>query len=183
MQNSFDEAVNFVFLNEGLYADNPSDPGGATKYGISSRFLRALPIERLRKYAIFDDEFNIETLSVEQARMIYREEFWNAAPFDKIGNQRICNYVFDCAVHHGLANGVKILQRAMWAATGMYGLVHDDGILGSITLRRLQPILSTTWQRNCLLGALPAERAGFCRAVAMGKGEFLHGWLERCYRV
>jgi len=38
----FEDALPTVLRHEGLYSEDPADPGGATNYGISLRFLRQL---------------------------------------------------------------------------------------------------------------------------------------------
>ncbi len=190
MLSNFDDAVALVLANEGGYADSPNDAGGATNYGISIRFLRDLPGDRLRYYGILGDlgTFGTDTvrdLTLEQARLIYHGEFWDKAMFDHIENQRVCNYVFDMAVHHGIAQAVRILQRATWAATGMYGAIHDDGILGYRTINQVMILLSDKYLACALKASLQAERAGFCRLlveIRPANKEFLNEWLDRCYR-
>lgn len=36
----FEDFVKVILKHEGGYVDHPNDPGGATKYGISLRFLQ-----------------------------------------------------------------------------------------------------------------------------------------------
>ena len=151
----------------------------------TGRFLRELPVEHLRKYGIFKSgdlitAQDIQSITRDQALLIYRCEFWEAAPFEKITEQQIANYVFDCAVQHGTAQGIKILQRALWAVHGKRDFVSDDGILGHATLGFID-----LW-RMSLVVALPAERAGFVRLVCAEQRkdkEFLDGWLNRVYRI
>ncbi len=191
MQSNFDDAVQKVIENEGgidSYVDSPNDAGGATRCGISLRFLREIPVERLRRYGLFDDPSPVEVqnLSEPQILLIYHNEFWQAAPFAEIPVQHVCNYIFDACVHHGMAQGIKILQRATWAVSGIYGYVTDDGILGTMTINRVMALMADRTLYASLLVALAAERAGLCRLLAEirpANREFLHGWLERCYRI
>lgn len=179
------QAIDFVLSNEGGFVDNPNDSGGATNYGLSLRFLRQIPAERLRKYGIFTTPESlgveaIQDLTPDQARMVYEGEFWNDS-FSKIASQYIANYVFDMAVLHGANQAIKILQRAIWAAMVHKDFVHDDGILGSKTL----DVLNTVKETGMII-ALMAERAGFCRLLCEinpKNREFLDGWLNRCYRI
>lgn len=175
----FDEALKFVLANEGGLSDNPNDAGGLTNFGISLRFLRSFGDKYdFNKNGILEDD--IKALTKEQVALIYYQEFWRAAPFEKILNDRIANYVFDCCVHHGVAVGIRLLQRALWASFSRIGYVADDGILGLMTLKGAN---EATFM---LLSALPAERAGYCRLLAakQAKNEvFLNGWLTRCYRI
>ena len=183
MDKGFNAAVEFVLANEGGFNDNPSDPGGATNFGISLRFLRQVPDERLKKYGIFGELSLdlIKEISSDQAKLIYRTEFWEQAPFGNIENERIRNYVFDCCVNHGMSFGIKILQRAMWAVFEKSDAIYDDGILGTLTINALDTI-SMSYLRT----ALVAERAGFVRLIAEihpQEKDFLDGWLKRAYRI
>ncbi len=134
-----EQAIKFVLANEGGFVDNAKDPGGATNYGLSLRFLREIPSERLKQYGIFTlleflSKADIEELRPEQAELIYQCEFWNKAPYKKIESQPIADYVFDMVVNHGENQAIKLLQRSLWARRHMKDCVVDDGILGSYTL-------------------------------------------------
>lgn len=180
----FTTAVNVVLGNEGGYVNNPNDAGGATNFGISLRFLRDIPIERLRKYGIFKmpEELGVEDikdLTADQARLIYKGEFWDHARFNEIVAQRACTYIFDMAVNHGIGQAIKLAQRAVWAMYGVMSVVKDDGVLGDESLHAIN------YLGNSILGCLASERAGFMRYLALKNSkdeEFLNGWLSRCYR-
>lgn len=176
---NFDEAVALVLKNEGLLVKESHDKGGITKYGISLRFLRSLETEKLREYGIFEfpvDE-TIKDLTLDQAKKIYLQEFWNAASFEKIGNQEQANYIFDTAVNMGIAPAIKCVQRAIWAVMKRREM-PDDGILGAMTLAGIQ---------RCgflLMPAMRSERAGYYRlTVAHDETQDanLQGWLNRAY--
>jgi lysozyme family protein len=178
----FDPAVSFVLRNEGGLAEDSADPGGITNFGISLRFVREIPPERLKRYGIFEPitEQTIRELTVDQAKLIYRGEFWDAAPFDKLMNQILCNYIFDMCVNHGIAQGIKLAQRAVWACQKNYEFIKDDGVLGKFTIQAIN---------HCsfmLQVAMMAQRDGFYRrlvALNPSRKADLHGWLKRCYQV
>lgn len=177
---NFDEAYAYIAKNEGGLVDNPHDNGGITNHGISLRFLRAVEPARLKAYGIYDIEPNADTirgLRPETAKAIYRGEFWERAPFEKILNQDVANYIFDMAVNMGIAPAIKCAQRATWAVM-CKRVLADDGILGEKTISML---------RQCgflLLPAMRSERAGYYRlAVKQSPDDavFLDGWLNRAY--
>ena len=191
MSAEFEHALAFVLANEGGWSDNPADPGGATMCGISLRFLRELPPEALRKYGIFKapDALmpeDVKELQPAQISMIYHDEFWLKAHLDafalKIEWPSISAYVLDMCVNHGISQGIKILQRAIWAhyLKREWAGIIDDGILGEKTMQELDVIDSGTF-----MPVLAAERAGFMRllcAIHPKDKEFFDGWLDRCYR-
>lgn len=180
----FNKAVDFVLENEKGLSENPNDAGGITNFGISLRFLRELPSENLRRYGIFEitmSDQTIRDLTRDQAKFIYRGEFWEVAPFEKIKSQRVCDYVFDMACNCGVAQSIKIIQRSLWAVFFNRDVVKDDGILGEQTLTRLN-FLSD----NEILPVLIANRASYYRLLAEIRPkdkENLNGWLNRCYRI
>jgi len=181
--SDFETAVNYVIRNEGGLTENPSDPGGVTNFGISLRFLRAIAPESLRKYGIFDnevDEQTIRNLTIDQAKNIYRGEFWDHAPFDRIINQEHCNFIFDMAVNMGIAPAIKCVQRACWAVMKKWEQITDDGILGDQTLAAI---------RQCgflIMPPIRAERGSYYRSLVSNNPqlkEFLRGWYDRTYNA
>jgi lysozyme family protein len=178
---NFDDAVNLVLKNEGGLISESHDKGGITKFGISLRFLRGLDTSKLREYGIFEfpvDE-TIRDLTIDKAKEIYRGEFWNAAPFDKIGNQEQANYIFDTAINMGISPAIKCVQRAIWSVMKRRE-IPDDGILGVTTLAGIQ---------RCgflIMPAMRSERAGYYRlTVAHDETQDanLQGWLNRAYEA
>ena len=140
--SNFLTAVNYTLGNEGLdrFVDNPNDRGGATRLGISLRFLKSLPKEKLRQYGLTCDEPDIDdvrNLSRDVAIEIYRGEFWQHSNFDRIIDQDVGNYLFDMAVNSGISPAIKCAQRAIWSIYRSRKKCIEDGILGAETLRIL----------------------------------------------
>lgn len=180
--SQFEPAVEYVLLREKGIEEQANDPGGVTKYGISFRFLKSVSPECLRLYGIpiYISTDTIRDLTIEQAKALYKGEFWNHAPFERINNQLIANYLFDTCINMGIAPGVKCLQRALWAVRSNRAILVDDGILGEETLKQVNCIDSVL-----LLAALRSERGGEYRLIADRKPEEgkqdLDGWLNRSY--
>lgn len=178
----FETAVKFVLASEGGLEENPNDNGGITNFGISLRFLREVKDENLRKYGIFGvvNENTIRQLVIEQAKIIYRGEFWEENGFEEICVQNLCNYLFDMAVNHGVSQAVKLLQRSVCASAFVRGFLHDDGIMGTKTLD-VANLLG-----DKLLPILVALRVDYCRylvEINPKNQANLDGWLNRCYAV
>lgn len=183
--SGFDEAVNYILGNEGgLEGDNDDrDPGGISNRGISLRLLRSLSADLLRKYGIAGTPATINAdtirdLTLDQAKAVYKGEFWARAPFGAINNQDNCNYIFDMSINQGIAPAIKCAQRACWSVQGIINVTMDDGVLGEDTIDLIN--------RNSvyLLPAMRSERAGDYRMLAVMnpiEKEFLNGWLSRAY--
>lgn len=175
----FDQAVEYVLSREGGLSENPKDSGGTTNFGISLRFLKS--IENVKKYGVFGDileEDDIRHLTRDQAKALYKGEFWDHAPFEKLHSQNIANYLFDAAVNMGIAPAIKCAQRSCWAILKKKNVVVDDGILGNQTIDSIN---------HCgfyLLPVLRAERAAYYRSIVASNPDqkvFLEGWLNRAY--
>lgn len=96
MRSKFDRVMDFVLRWEGGYANDPRDPGGETKYGISKRS---------------HPELDIKNLTKEQALEIYREEYWD--PINGDTHPYIEALVLmDFAVHSGVQTSLTFWQNA-----------------------------------------------------------------------
>lgn len=179
---TFESAVAFILVNEGELSEDAADPGGITNWGISLRFLREVASEALKRAGIFEPitEQTIRDLTKDQAIILYRSEFWESAPFEKIQNQTLANYIFDMVINHGMGQAVKLTQRAVCACQKAKDYLKDDGVLGARTLMGINQC------SFMLIPAMIAQRDGFYRrlvALNPARKVDLDGWLNRCYRT
>lgn len=107
---TFDQAFDKLINHEGGYIFNPHDPGGETKFGISKRSYPHL---------------DIHSLTLADAKTIYRRDFWDRAQCDKLAPDLAFD-LFDGAVNSGIGQSIRWLQRAVGVA--------DDGVVGPLTL-------------------------------------------------
>jgi lysozyme family protein len=179
---TFESCVDYVLSHEGGLTKDAADPGGITNFGISLRFLREVDPLLLKRISIFDEvsEKDIVELTKDQAEKIYYSEFWMKAPFEKIMNSTLAKYIFDMAVNLGMAEAVKITQRACCAAQKVKDYVKDDGMFCSKTL---QAINQASFM---LVPALIAQRTGFYRQLVAVNSKldiFLDDWLTRAFDI
>jgi lysozyme family protein len=95
---------------------------------------------------------------------------------EQIEDENIATKFFDLAVHTGIPQAVKLIQRALRAA-GIQ--VTEDRIIGSATLAAINKSDPTD-----LLAALKSESAGYYRLLASinpSQKRFIEGWLSRAY--
>lgn len=145
----FDTAFARVIGSEGGYVNNPSDPGGETKWGISKRSY---------------PDLNIADLTQADAKAIYLRDFWGAGHFDALPPV-VAFQAFDIAVNSGIHASVLMLQRA--------ADVLNDGVIGPITLAAFQKI-----DPVALAVRLVAERLDFWRKLPTWS-TFGAGWAAR----
>lgn len=105
MAISFDKAFTRLIDHEAGYINDPADPGGETKYGISKRSYPHL---------------DIKNLTLGEARSIYYKDYWMAIGVDAPDSIRF--QVFDFGVNSGIGTAIRRLQTALNVA--------DDGDFG-----------------------------------------------------
>ena len=160
---NFDQAFEKLLGHEGGYTDNPKDPGNWTGGKVSVGQLKGT------KFGIAANTYpdlDIKNLTVEQAKAIYRRDFWDRVRADELP-PRIRYAMFDATVNSGPGQAVRWLQRAVNVA--------DDGKLGPITLRAaksadqeqvLRRMLSQRLRFMASLSTWPAFSRGWARRIA-----------------
>ncbi len=160
----FDKAVQLILKHEGGFVDHPADPGGATNRGITFNLFK--------QYAVaLDLEKTVEalkTLTEDQAKFIYRENFWKPMQGDKFENQQVAEIVFDAYVNMG-GKALKLFQKALG--------VENDGDIGPHTLAVLKQQDQRTVFEN-----FKEVRQMFYQGLVARKPElkvFERGWMNR----
>lgn len=174
-----ERAIETVLAHEGwgAYTDDPDDPGGPTRWGISLRFLRAQGLLAGDVDGDGDiDADDVKALTREQAIDLFGGEFWDRYHYNSLFNDGVAIKTFDFAVNMGPKPAHRCLQRALRA---LKVVVVDDGILGPKTQAAVNTVHGPT-----LLIALRSEAAGFYRGLVAGDPVFekyIKGWLNRAY--
>lgn len=161
MSAKFDNAFELLMEIEGGFVDHPDDPGRATKWGISSRSHPGV---------------DIENLTVEGAKAIYKEEYW---PWymDSVTDWGVLAEMFEQLVNMRPKTAVKVWQRAL---NYLGAEIEVDGEFGPITLRNINGY--SRRMRNPLLKALNGVQfMHFLKLVESGTrfDNFARGWLRR----
>ena len=176
--SNFETAVEKVLEHEGGYVDHANDPGGATNYGISLRFVKQSTGIDLDVDGDGDiDADDIKAMTAEQAKEIYKTEFWEKYGYDMIENSDVATKIFDMCVNMGPRQAHKLVQRACNAVTNDDTL-SVDGVLGKKSLGAINDI---NLNAN-LLNPIREVQSNFYKNLAEKKPKlqvFLKGWLRR----
>lgn len=181
--SSFENAIPLILKHEGGWVNNPNDPGGATNYGISLRFLADYP-----EVGDFDndgdvDAEDIKNMSVEDAKAIYKKFWWDKFKYSSIADQTIATKVMDLSVNMGAKRAHILLQEAMNSAFGLKLTV--DGILGNASFSSLNAIADGD-QEQKLITAYCNQAWGFYQRLIANNSKlvvFTNGWKRRAFSI
>ncbi len=169
-----------IVAREGGYVDDPDDPGGATKHGVTIHTLRRLGLDLTGDGAV--DRRDVKALDRAQAEEIFLREYFRR-PRLHLLPEPLQASVFDMHVNAG-ANAVRILQELLCEMG--YDL-RVDGAMGPQTAKAAQAAGQVNMEalvnaygiarRNYyfdLADRRPRSRK-YARTRAGGKG----GWIRR----
>lgn len=146
---NLDDSLALMLRHEGGYSDHPSDPGGATMYGVTER------VARQHGYT-----GHMRELPLSVATTIYRKQYWDMIKADDLPDA-LRFHVFDAAVNSGSAQAIKWLQQCAG--------VKVDGIIGPVTLKAAAGVSPAKYS---------AARLRFMTSLKTW-GDFGKGWARR----
>lgn len=177
---SVQEIADEIIVREGGYVNDPDDPGGATKYGVTIKTMRGLGIDLTGDGKVTPQD--VKALTRDQAREIFVRHYFQRPRIAELPLPLQAS-VFDMYVNSG-RNAVRILQRLL----GKMGhRVAVDGVLGTQSLRAARLAMAAAPDHLAdaygierrsyyyrLADQRPKSRKYACRKEG-GKG----GWIRR----
>lgn len=157
---SFILAIEKTLRLEGGYVYDPSDYGGETKYGISKGTY---------------PELNIKDITLEQAKILYKKDFWDKLSLDKINDQSVAEELFDTAVNMGWKTATMFLQESL--NFFINPLLKVDGLIGDKTIMATNKCKPQKLLK--VLNGLQFERYKLIVKNDISQKKFFNGWLER----
>ena len=154
----FEPAVEWMLSHEGGYVNDPNDAGGETKYGISKRSY---------------PDVDIAALTLDDAKAIYKRDYWASQRYEEIADQRVATKIFDMAVNMGFHRAHAIAQQQCG--------VKNDGILGPLTVAAINAKDADTFVVS-LCNACVEFYSGLAEDKPTNQ-KFLNGWLKRANDV
>lgn len=159
---NFDQAFERLISHEGGFTDNPKDRGNwtsgkigvgqlkGTKYGVSAMTYPTL---------------DIANLTLDDAKRIYRRDFWSSAGCDLVPVGMKFD-LFDTAINSGPGMAARLLQRAAGVA--------DDGVIGPKTM-----LAVSNMDPERLHARFNGWRLDFLNDNPQQWAEFGRGWAQR----
>jgi len=169
MTPRFNKCIPIILRNEGGFANDLHDPGGATNYGISIRTVRRMGlVEFDMNHNGFIDAGDIESLTPAIAKSFYFNYFWQNLQLELLQDDDLLVQVFDHSVNAGAHQAIRLLQQKAG--------VFDDGVMGVQT--------ASAANSNTSLGEIyRTARKYWYLQLTLSRpslARYLHGWHNRC---
>ena len=180
--SAFEKAVEEVLVIEGVFSDHAKDPGGKTKYGISTPLAR--------EYGITD----VRTITKAQAKNIYFHHFWQPNNCDELSERfgfSLALEIFESSVNIGqlvpgrwLQNWLNVVERS--GKKRLFAPLEADGKIGPKTIGAIEAVIK--YRKGAyatMYNWLNARQYFFYYDLCYDKpevyGDFFWGWIsKRC---
>lgn len=153
----------------GGYTNDPDDPGGETRWGVTVAVARASGYGG-----------DMRELPREFAERVYAARYWDAVRADEMAalSARVAEEVVDAGVNCGTVRASTWLQQALNALNNngrLYPDIIADGKIGPATLAALKSYLMQR-EARILVRALDCLQGAFYLA---GNEKYIYGWLSK----
>lgn len=159
----FPAAWAYILQWEGsTYTNNPADPGGPTRWGVT---LATLAAYRKRPTAASD----VQNLTADEAQAVYRLNYWTPLGCAQMASPGVAIAIFGLAVNIGCGAAAKMAQAAVGAVA--------DGAVGPKSMAAINAA-----DPEELLEAVSIAAQRYYRAIVDRRPDqavFEKGWLNR----
>lgn len=164
-----------IIAVEGGYTNDPDDPGGATKYGITEKVARD-----------WGYQGDMADLPKSTALQIYESLYVKEPNFDDFINinPAIAHKLIDAGINVGTARVTLWLQKTLnaYSRNGInYPLIQEDGIVGKNTInayKALEKIQGKVGACELVLKSLDSYQTIYYMSLTQ-YDKFLIGWMNK----
>lgn len=161
MKKNFDASFEEVIGSEGGFQNDRDDLGNWTGGRVGHGQLRGT------KYGVSAASYpnlDIQSLTLEDAKTIYKRDYWDKARCDELPDG-VDFLVFDIAINHGLKDGIRFLQKSVGATA--------DGIIGPRTMSAVRfNTADQTIRDMCMIRSIDYARMDHL-------SKYWRGWFRR----
>jgi len=153
-KNNFEIVIDKTLSHEGGYVNDPDDAGGETKFGISKRAYPSI---------------DIKSLTRDEAKAIYKHDYWDRCRCDDIDNINVASSIFDFGVNAGVRMSCKLAQAVSGAVV--------DGVIGNNSVTLINSLDSELFLSKFALAKI-TRYAEICKRNPKNR-KFFYGWVKR----
>jgi lysozyme family protein len=163
MKETFEKVIAYIHQDEGEYSNDPNDPGGPTRLGITY-----IDLARHRGIPKKDAWRLVKGMDEAECKEIYKKYYWDLNLCDELPAS-IDYFIFDSSLHSGYETAAKWLQRSVGAS--------PDGKIGPKTLAAVNDVAPVA-----LLGQLVKRRRDYLKSLKLWR-TYSRGWTNRVNKV
>lgn len=173
MNKLFEKCFEELIGVEGGFVDDPTDRGGATRYGVT---------EKVARQNGYTGDMCVFPLSL--AKSIYHINYWKIQGLDFVSkiDSRIAKEMFDTGVNMGVRTSVIFLQRAINSMRLEVFEITEDGLFGDKTLVALNDVCHDQLGKDTVLKLLNIQQGKRYLEIVRKIPEqrrFIRGWIKR----
>jgi lysozyme family protein len=124
-----EKALGVLALLEGEFTNDPSDPGGVTKWGVASRYHPEVLRSNFKK---------------TDADSIFIEQYWKPSGANRIKSEILALTLFQISVHIGVTKAVTLLQSTLNICVQDGERLKLDGKAGTQTILKVNQMSETS---------------------------------------
>lgn len=161
------------------YTETTGDRGGATKDGVTLKYLKGVGISRGdldRDGDIDKDDVRLVTPAI--AEKLYKQDFYLDPRINRLP-EPLQPVVFDAGVNSGPPRAIILLQKALRAELGVF--FPADGVIGPATRAKAEEAVAK-FGAAAVVGAVVDARIAWYNAIVREdpvQEKFLRGWIAR----
>ena len=163
----FADKLLITFEGGSKFVNNPSDKGGATKYGVTLSTWKEYGYDKNNDGKV--DVEDLKLITLEDAKNIAKKIFWDYFDADAIRNQSLAELISDWGYNSGRTTVARRVQRILQLPV--------DGVFGAGTLKAI----NKANQKN-LFQAVKQDRKDFIDFLVKidpSQKVFYKGWMNR----
>lgn len=176
MADLLEDSLRHLLGIEGDFSDDPSDSGGATRYGVTAVVARANGYQG-----------DMRELPWEVAKDIYRQEYWHKLNLNQVAAcyPKVAAEMFEAGVNVGVKTVGVWLQKAL-NGLNLRGALYNDlpttGFVGPMTMEALRAFKRQRGEEGgrVLLALMNSQQGAFYLDLALRREKdekFLYGWI------
>lgn len=191
MLKDYEDCINILLKEEGVYSKDPNDTGGETFFGISRNNFPMWDgwaiVDVLKKEPNFLTTVKNNTLLMGKVRSFYKTTFWDKFDLDKVNTKTLCYEILEQSVNIGTSKTTEFIQTTLNALNykGIYGTdLVVDGRIGNNTRTRLVDVSnsSNTLAEAIMYGINTLQGAHYLKLANSNNPKsdykkYIKGWL------
>ena len=179
-------AIPKVLEYEGVYSNDPVDPGGETVFGITRKHEASWEgwkrVDEIKTAGI-GPLVSIISQDAEIKRCVfnYYNSVWDSWFLSQIQNQALAECIYNGCINQGAKRVMQWLQYAVNSLSIASEDITEDGIMGTGTINRVSA-LESLGRGEILLTLLKAQRISAYMVTVHNREDslkYIKGWLIR----